>query len=168
MDFAFDHPLGPTTSAMVRGELRYFFYSTVYLNAWLVAQIHGIFYQANAWGPGSAGFLAVYEALVAATNSSSLNTRFQTSRKPAILPFIPRHSSNPFMWKRTESNLINKRDPAPPQFDFGASTIAIACSDGIDTPQITTKDAFNEIILAAATSSQMIGPEWFATQYCHR
>jgi len=54
-----------------------------------------------------------------------------------------------------------------PVYDFYAPSIAISCADAIDTPNTTTVDVFNEMI-EASTVSQMFGPRWFASMYCHR
>ena len=54
------------------------------------------------------------------------------------------------------------------KYDFPAPTVAIACGDAIDTPHVTTTDVFGEIIHAASTVSQMIGPQWGPLMYCHR
>ena len=53
-------------------------------------------------------------------------------------------------------------------YSFYAPSIAISCADAIDTPYTTTADVFNEMIKAASTVSQMFGPLWFASMYCHR
>jgi len=55
-----------------------------------------------------------------------------------------------------------------PLYSFYAPSIAISCADAIDTPYTTTIDIFNEVIEAASTVSQMFGPRWFASMYCHR
>ena len=55
-----------------------------------------------------------------------------------------------------------------PLYDFGGSTVAIACGDAVDTPNTTTADVFGEIVSTASTVSQMFGPQWFSSMYCHR
>lgn len=135
--------------------------------------IHGALYQANAWGPAAQQMVQIYDTLVAAANTSHsiLESRSQNAAHLLLesLASSRRHFSpvSPPNAERKRVIGLDKRAAAP-QFDFATSTVAIACSDGIDTPHVTTRDVFGELVFAAETSSQLIGAEWFATQYCHR
>ena len=133
--------------------------------------IHGSLYEPESWTDAAKLMLQTYQTLVAAANTSSTfeaRSSLYASLKRQQGRWTRRHfvpTTVETKRKRTSST----RDFAEePNYDFSPATIAIACGDGIDTPHVTTTDVFGEIIHAASTVSQMIGPEWFFTLYCHR
>lgn len=45
---------------------------------------------------------------------------------------------------------------------------AIACGDAVDAGNTTTADVFREIIYTASNVSQLFGPVWDFSYYCHK
>ena len=158
------------------------------LSVWAVGGIYGALYPPAAWADVAELAIQVYEALRAAANTSStLETRSSISSSVHQLQWTRRHFSPKELERRSprfsleypraiavestatkQKKTVGKRDRADdPQYDFYAPTVAISCADAVDTPNTTTVDVFNEII-HAATVSQMLGPQWDSSMWCHR
>ena len=137
------------------------------------------------WSDAAKQALEIYQALAAAANTSStIETRssFYASLQRQQRRWTRRRFSLAGL-RSTYPRAIAMDSPAAvetkqlstrgfaaeePQFDFAAPTVAITCGDAIDTSHVTTTDVFREIIHAASTVSQMIGPQWSPEMYCHR
>lgn len=136
-------------------------------------------YYPNTWGDDAQAFLQIYDSLVAAANTSATietwpyPTRSGVHRSSGfthpISPSVPRQSRRIVSASSDappQRRSVSRRDD--PNFDFFPYIMAIMCGDSIDAPDVKTKDAFGEIVRAADTVSQMFGPQWFVSLYCHK
>ena len=159
----------------------------------VAAGIFGLLYKPSAWADGAKQLLQAYQSLVAAANALFI-VETPTYIKASLRPWEwTRTYLSPQAFKHRSPRLPTLKAPRAinmdstiadatwqikslgvrgvadsPLYDFGGSTVAIACGDAIDTPNTTTVDVFGEIVYTASMASQMFGPEWFPTMYCHR
>ncbi|KAF8307596.1 hypothetical protein DL93DRAFT_2171613 [Clavulina sp. PMI_390] len=85
------------------------------------------------------------------TNGTSTNTTSLQARRPS------RMSVGSRLRKRTDDSST-----------FDSVQQAVACADAVDPGNTTTVDVFNSIIATASNVSQLLGPVWDFSYYCHK